>query len=149
MVIWEPKLYIGLTIMSPELTAKLISAYPEQFNHLKGLECDNGWYEILSRLCYIVNNRIDYKKRLKEPSESFYWTQIKEKFGGLRIYCDGADGYIRGAIDMAESMSYITCEITGEKGKLRYKKLDEDGQPISAWVRVLCDSEAEKEGYVL
>ena len=136
-------------MMSPELANKLIEQYPEQFKNLKYLECDNGWYEILSRLCYIVNNHIDHKKRLNQPLELFYWSQIKEKFGGLRAYCYGADEYIRGAIDMAESMSYITCEVTGEKGKVRYKKFDEDGQPIPAWVRVLCDSEAEKEGYIV
>jgi hypothetical protein len=135
--------------MSPELTAKLIEQYPEQFKNLKYLECDDGWYEILSRLCYIVNNHIDYKKRLNEPLESFYWSQIKEKFGGLRAYCYGADEYIRGVIDMAESMSCITCEVTGEKGKVRYKRFDEDGQPIPAWVRTLCDSEATKQGYVV
>jgi hypothetical protein len=135
--------------MSPELANKLIEQYPEQFKNLKYLECDDGWYEILSRLCYIVNNRIDYKKRLNEPLESFYWSQIKEKFGGLRAYCYGADEYIRGAIDMAESVSCITCEVTGEKGKVRYKKFDEDGQPIPAWVRTLCDNEATKQGYMV
>ena len=134
--------------MSPELTDKLIKQYPEQFKNLKYLECDDGWYEILSRLCYIVNNHLDYKKRLNEPLESFCWSQIKEKFGGLRAYCYGADEYIRGAIEMAESISYITCEVTGEKGKIRYKKNDENGQSIPAWVRTLCDNEAEKEGYV-
>jgi hypothetical protein len=135
--------------MSPELANKLIEQYPEQFKNLKYLECDNGWYEILSRLCYIVNNRIDYKKRLNEPLELFYWSQIKEKFGGLRAYCYGADEYIRGSIEMAESMSYITCEVTGKKGKVRYKKFDENGQPIPAWVKTLCDDEAKKEGYVV
>jgi hypothetical protein len=135
--------------MSPELTTKLIEQYPDQFKNLKYLECDDGWYEILSRLCYIVNNRIDYKQRLNEPLESFYWSQIKEKFGGLRAYCYGADEYIRGAIDMAESLSCITCEVTGERGKLRYKKFDEDGQPIPAWVKTLCDTEAATQGYVV
>lgn len=135
--------------MTPELADKLIEQYPEQFKNLKYLECDDGWYEILSRLCYIVNNRLDYKKSLKEPLESFYWSQIKEKFGGLRAYCYGADEYIRGAIDMAESVSCITCEVTGEKGKVRYKKFDENGQPIPAWVRTLCDNEATKQGYVV
>jgi len=134
--------------MSPELTAKLISAYPEQFKNLKGLECNDGWYELLSRLCYIVNNHIDHKKKTNEPLEFFYWSQLKEKFGGLRAYCYGADGYIRGAIDMAESMSYITCEVTGEKGKLRKQRGDDNGEPIPAWIKTLCDSEAEKEGYI-
>jgi len=135
--------------MTPELADKLIKQYTEQFKNLKYLECDDGWYEILSRLCYIVNNRIDYKRRLNEPLEFFYWSQIKEKFGGLRAYCYGADEYIRGAIDMAESMSYTTCEVTGEKGKVRYKKLDEDGSPIHSWVKTLSDNEATKQGYVL
>ena len=136
--------------MSPELTDKLIEQYPEQFKNLKYLECDDGCYEILSRLCYIVNNHLDYKKRLNEPLESFYWSQIKEKFGGLRAYCYGADEHIRGAIDMAESMSCITCEVTGEKGKLRkQRKNEEGGEPIPAWIKTLCDSEAEKEGYVV
>jgi hypothetical protein len=135
--------------MSPELTAKLIEQYPEQFKNLKYLECDDGWYEILSRLFYIVNSRLDYKKRVDEPLGYFGWSQIKEKFGGLRAYANGADEYIRGAIEMAESMSYITCEVTGEKGKVRYKKFDEDGQPIPAWVKTLCDNEATKQGYVI
>jgi len=135
--------------MSPELSDKLIEQYPEQFKNLKYLECGDGWYEILSRLCYIVNNHLDYKKRLNEPLEFFYWSQIKEKFGGLRAYCYGADEFIRGAIEMSESMSYIICEVTGEKGKVRYKKFDENGQPIPAWVKTLSDNEAEKEGYVV
>jgi hypothetical protein len=135
--------------MSPELTNKLIEQYPEQFKNLKYLECDDGWYEILSRLFYIVHNHLDYKKRLNQSLEYFEWSQIKEKFGGLRAYCHGADEYIRGAIDMAESVSCITCEMTGEKGKIRYKKLGENGKPITAWVRTLCDSEAEKAGYIV
>jgi hypothetical protein len=135
--------------MSPELSDKLIEQYPEQFKNLKYLECGDGWYEILSRLCYIVNNHLDYKKRLNEPLEFFYWSQIKEKFGGLRAYCYGADEFIRGAIEMSESMSYIICEVTGEKGKVRYKKFDENGQPIPAWVKTLSDNEAEKDGYVV
>jgi hypothetical protein len=135
--------------MSPELQDSLITKYPEQFKNLKYIECDDGWYEMLSRLCYIVHNRVDYKKRINEPLEHFQWSQIKEKFGGLRAYCYGADEYVCGAIEMAESMSYITCEVTGEKGKVRYKKFDENRQPIPAWVKTLCDNEAIKRGYVV
>jgi hypothetical protein len=50
---------------------------------------------------------------------------------------------------MAESISCITCEVTGEKGKVRYKKLNEDGQPVKAWVKTLSDKEAEKQGYIV
>ena len=135
--------------MSPELDNKLIQQYPEQFKNLKYLECDDGWYEILSRLCYIVNNRLDYKKRVNEPLGYFGWSQIKEKFGGLRAYANGADEFIRGAIEMAESMSYITCEATGEKGKPRKQRRDDNGEPMPAWIKTLCDNEANKEGYIV
>jgi hypothetical protein len=135
--------------MSPELTDKLISAYPEQFKNLKWIECQDGWYDIISRLCYIVNNHLDRKKRLNEPLEFFYWSQMKEKFGGLRAYCYGSDDFIKGVIEMAESMSYITCEASGEKGKLRKQRIAEDGSITSAWIKTLCDDEAKKEGYVV
>lgn len=135
--------------MSPELTDKLISAYPEQFKNLQWIECGDGWFDILSKLCYVVGNRIEYKKKLNEPLEYFYWSQLKEKFGGLRAYCYGSDDYIKGAIDMAENMSYLTCEVTGERGKLRKQRLNENGKITFAWIKTLCDEEAKKEGYIL
>jgi hypothetical protein len=135
--------------MSPELTEKLISAYPEQFKNLKWIECQDGWFDILSKLCYIVDNRLDYKKRIKEPLDFFYWSQIKEKFGGLRAYCYGSDDYIKGTIAMAESISYSICEVTGEKGKLRKQMTNEAQEPIPAWMKTLSDTEAKKEGYVV
>lgn len=45
-------------------------------------------------------------------------SQIKEKFGTLRFYYDGGDGFCAGVIDMAETMSAITCETCGNPGKL-------------------------------
>ena len=134
--------------MSPELTNKLISAYPKQFKNLTWIECEDGWFNILAKLFYIVDSHLDYKKRINEPLELFGWSQIKEKFGGLRAYSYGSDEFIRGAIEMAESMSYITCEVTGEKGKLRKQRQGDDGQPMPAWMKTLCDEEAAKEGYV-
>lgn len=137
-------------MMNIDLQDKLREKYSEQFKNLSWIECDDGWYEILSRLFYIVNYRLDYRKRMNKPLESFGWVQIKEKFGGLRAYCCGADDYISGAIEMAESMSYITCEITGEKGKLRKQKKDEiTGEIIPAWMKTFSDKEAERQGYIL
>jgi len=135
--------------MSPELADKLIQQYPEQFKNLAWIECDDGWFNILSRLCYIVDNHLVRKEKLNEPLDLFCWQQIKEKFGGLRAYAYSADEFIRGAIEMAESMSYITCEATGEKGKLRKQKKDEiTGEIIPAWMKTFSDKEAERQGYV-
>ncbi len=64
--------------------------------------------------------------------------QVKEKFGGLRFYYSGGDSsYIRGVVDMAEQMSYRTCEVCGAPGK-------SNGGP---YVRTLCDKHAKEYGY--
>jgi hypothetical protein len=135
--------------MNPELSAKLVSKYPEQFTLTQYIECDDGWYDLLDRLCYTIQSHIDHRKKTEEPLQNFQWSQIKEKFGGLRAYSYGADSYIRGLITMAESMSYSICEISGEKGKLRKQRVGENGEPVPAWIKTLSDIEAQKEGYVL
>lgn len=133
--------------MTSETNQSLITKYPNQFQVTKYIECGDGWYDLLDRLCGAVQNRIDYNLRQGKES-SFTWSQIKEKFGGLRAYCYGADEYMRGAIDMAESMSYSICEFSGEKGKLRKNKRGHDGKPVPAWLKTLSDIEAKKEGYL-
>ena len=48
-------------------------------------------------------------------------SQIKEKFGTLRIYLDYADERAYGMIDLAEQLSAVTCEITGKDGQLCWR----------------------------
>jgi hypothetical protein len=43
--------------------------------------------------------------------------QVKEKFGGLRFYYRGGDEFISGLVRMAESMSYVTCEVCSNPAK--------------------------------
>lgn len=135
--------------MKTDLQNELIDKYPSLFS-LKdnqtepigayGIECDDGWYEILSSLCFMVsqqqtniegNNKYRISKN-QEPIEydPFRFTQIKEKFGGLRVYYYGGNEYIRGLVGMAECWSYNTCEKCGEKGSKRGK----------GWITVLCDN---------
>jgi len=59
-------------------------------------------------------------------------SQVKEKFGTLRFYYDGGDEYIRGAVDLAESMTGATCEECGAPGKVSDK----------GWIRVRCAAHA-------
>jgi len=56
-----------------------------------------------------------YKKapRKKQIPITVNVTQIKEKFSGLRFYYNGGDDIISGMVNLAESMSYKTCEICG------------------------------------
>ena len=59
--------------------------------------------------------------------------QVKEKFGGLRFYVDGGDDWVYGAISMAESMSYRTCEVCGAPGVTRGE----------GWIRTTCDQHSK------
>lgn len=106
-----------------------------------GIECNNGWYNIISNLCWMINqheNNINLRTKFKQKEDasyqsdysSFKFDQIKEKFGGLRIYFSGGDDYIRGLVNMAEAISYNTCEICGNKGQANK----------NGWITVLCDA---------
>lgn len=56
--------------------------------------------------------------------------QVKEKFGTLQVYLDGAhDELAQGYLSFAAAMSARTCEECGAPGKLRN----------GGWLRTLCD----------
>ena len=65
----------------------------------------------------------------REAPDQIEYTQIKEKFGTLRVYTNMTDSFCDGVIAMAESMSAITCEQCGLPGKAR-----NDG-----WIVTLCE----------
>lgn len=122
--------------MRIELEEKLVSKYPELFRDKNsppteslmcfGCECGDGWFEIINRACERISSHI---KNRKEDTD-FRWMQIKEKFGGLRLYEFGhSSEYIQGVIAMAESMSYCTCEQCGKPGAPKGK----------GWITTLCD----------
>jgi hypothetical protein len=115
-----------------------------------GVECSLGWYDIVSNVCYMIKQheeniiwQKEYEKKqdakiqkdfgIKIEENKEYipvkFDQIKEKFGGLRIYHSGGDDYIDGVISMAESFSYEICEICGERGKPNK----------GGWIVTLCD----------
>jgi hypothetical protein len=56
--------------------------------------------------------------------------QIKEKFGALRFYVDGASPEVYAQIEAAETASRTICEVCGAAGRMR------DGP----WIRTLCDT---------
>ena len=136
--------------LSKELYDKYQSLFALKDNNREpigayGIECGDGWFDILSSLCFMIsqqerniedNNKYRISKG-EEPIqyEPFRFTQIKEKFGGLRIYYYGGNDYTRGLIGMAECWSYKSCEKCGEKGSKRGK----------GWMTVLCDKCFHKE----
>jgi len=139
--------------MDDELQDKLYQKHPDLFsNRTKspmescmcwGCEVGNGWYELLSSVCWSISqheknirDRIrilaDQPEKIKKDLEYFpvKFDQVKEKYGGLRIYFTGGDDYVEGVISMAEEYSYKVCETCGNAGKPNK----------GGWISTLCES---------
>jgi len=124
--------------MKDSLEKQLVEKYPSLFRDYNkpasetlicfGCDCNDGWYDILDEL---------FKKISKYPDVSLF--QVKEKFGGLRVYLNGGPPEVYDFIREAEEKSYKTCEKCGKDGKLR-----ED----LGWILTLCETcyEYVKEG---
>ena len=91
-----------------------------------GIMCDDGWFELIDKLCDSIQSYITLNPQLKLKTVV---VEVKEKFGGLRFYTEGADEHINGMTSLAEDMSYKICEECGKKGKERG----------TSWVWTLCD----------
>jgi hypothetical protein len=59
---------------------------------------------------------------------------VKEKFGTLRFYYTGGDDIIDGMVQMAESMSGVTCEECGASGKTKG----------GGWLSTRCEAHTNK-----
>lgn len=75
------------TFISDDELARRLDAlrrrFPYQFQHLPGamLTPERGWVGLVEQLCADIDTVLP---EVRKPH--FYWTQIKEKFGGLRAY---------------------------------------------------------------
>ncbi len=156
--------------MSPELDKKLCSKYPELFRDRNGnpkntamcwgFECGDGWYSLIESICEYLMLDVN---RLKSRIASDYFDntekekmklelieaekkvpvvfQVKEKFGGLRFYVDGAATVKQFEyINFAENFSYRICEECGTmKDVMTYG---------IGWNKTLCNTHADKQyGY--
>ena len=70
-------------------------------------ECGKGWHPLVSAVEEVAN-----KHNIK-------LTQVKEKFGQLRIYTDRLVPEVNDAINAAETTSLQVCEECGHPGVLR------------------------------
>jgi hypothetical protein len=82
-----------------------------------------GWAPLIREVFeYIEKNRV-YSKIV----------QVKEKWGGLRIYTDVVHDGLDAKIRDVEKRSFTMCEVCGKPGFLRK----------GGWYRTLCDEHAE------
>lgn len=75
-------------------------------------------------------------KSLTPYMHQVQFTQVKEKYGTLRVYYMGGDDYITGLVSMAEMMSGRTCETCGVPGR----------QTEGNWIWTLCFRCAKERG---
>ena len=92
-------------------------------------ECGKGWYPLLEPIYDFV---MWYNSTHSEPIE---FRQIKEKFGGLRVYVNFHIKELDELIDKAERKSFSVCEKCGSEENVTTKP----NRPYG-WILTLCDN---------
>jgi hypothetical protein len=129
--------------MSPELDLKLVQEHPTVFADRSGdmrstamcwgFDCGDGWYGIIKEAADRLEPIFAQCKANDPEGWSFGYyraTQVKEKFGTLRLYLSAAsDEAHQIAID-AEKQSETVCEECGKPGELRGR----------GWYYTACDA---------
>lgn len=109
---------------------------------LFGIECGEGWYKLLQPIFDYIE---EYNKDKVNDDEKLIPLQIKEKFGGLRVYMNFYTDELNKLIEDAEDEAYNTCEICGSK---------EDIGQTTGWITTMCRecvkkmAKKSKTGYV-
>lgn len=101
-----------------------------------GFECRDGW-EPLIREASEELEKLIVKYKADNPDLEWYprASQVKEKYGSLRLYMTSETDEMSKVIRIAEEKSSVTCEICGKPGELRGEY----------WVTTLCDEHTKKE----
>lgn len=76
-----------------------------------------GWHDIIRRVFQAKPDHVKVE-------------QVKEKFGGLRIYYRPHDDVFDQIVSTAESDSYRTCDVCGAPGNQRGR----------SWITTRCDA---------
>lgn len=124
--------------MKLELENKIVNAFPELFYYyfntesryplMFGIETGDGWYYLIQNLCKKIKN-------WSNKNEQVRFTQIKEKYGELRIYSEGYFEEVEIMIDEASKKSKTICENCGST---------ENVKPTKPWINYLCKDCREK-----
>jgi len=104
------------------------------------MTCDDGWANIVRTTARLLHEH-NIQKRNDLAYTPARVEQLKEKFGGLRMYISGGDNWTNGVVDMAEELSHLVCEVSGASGSLHrrgnwFKTLSEDVAKTNNYVKV-------------
>lgn len=122
------RLAAGITL-SEDWWQRLRARWPHRLRC--EMSCGPGWSDIIEA----VNELID-----QEGVDPITFSQIKEKFGSLRMYWHGIDpvGRIDALVDSAEEISEGMCERCGKPSKMRQS----GGGSGFGYVHSACDDHA-------
>ncbi len=97
-----------------------------------GINCGDGWYGLVNRTCAKIQAYCEEQKIKVE------FVQVKQKFGGLRIYFDMVGDYldyhqnsVQEIVTDAEKASFNTCEVCGSTEGVR---IDDS----TGWLQPMC-----------
>jgi hypothetical protein len=121
-----------------DIEAYAASRHPRLKFDSMSAECGPGWNRILADLVDRMAGVLGGK-----PGTSLSFTQVKEKYGTLRVYWTIEGGEVGkrrykmldGLVEGAEARSGATCEMCGRAGRLRGK----------GWVFTACDDHSRGE----
>jgi hypothetical protein len=125
--------------MHKDLQQRLLQRWPHWFDLCGdtrltliafGFQHGDGWFDILWRLGEDLESLV--REFEAATGQKFEVLQVKEKFGGLRIYVSEANDAIRQRLERAISESFRTCEVCAQQGERR------EGN----WIKTLCDEHA-------
>lgn len=104
---------------------RLQARFPSAFKLHWGLECGSGWADLIAATLSIY----------EAADEPVWFSQIKEKYGELRMYGTGALGDLEDLEDHAEILSRHICEDCGAPGRTRSYR---------GWFRTQCNKHADE-----
>jgi len=125
--------------MNDRFTQDLFQRFPRLYRgHTKpatetcmcfGFDCGDGWFPLVRDLSEAIEVACD---RDQTPTPEAF--QVKEKFGGLRVYVRGATRAVAELIARAENESLGICEECGREGAVCITE--------SRWYKTVCAEHA-------
>ena len=102
-------------------------------------DLDDGWKDCVGEgwhpLLYTFARNVDYLVTIGEMPE-VHFTQLKQKFGTLRLYYAGGNDETSRMSAIAEDLSAHMCEVCGRKPSQ---------QSNSGWIRTLCEEHRQEK----
>lgn len=95
----------------------------EDFRFMRSNDFYKGWWPILDKALALIED-------IRQDGQQVDILQVKEKFGGLRIYVSDLSQEEDDSLQNIVDESLKTCQICGQPGKLR----------AGGWWLTLCDT---------